>query len=68
MTEQQQRIVDYIRAFRQEHAYGPSVREIAAAVDFSSTSTCVRNLKLLEQQGVVTWDSYIARSIRLTDR
>jgi DNA-binding MarR family transcriptional regulator len=66
-TSEQWAVVVAIRRARNLHpAYGPSMAEIATAI--GSTKTDVyQKLMRLRRDGLVTWDSGVARSIRLTE-
>jgi DNA-binding MarR family transcriptional regulator len=65
-TSEQWAVVVAIRRARNLHpTYGPSMAEIATAI--GSTKTDVyQKLMRLRRDGLVTWDSGVARSIRLT--
>ena len=59
------KIVTYLR-----HSEGPSIREIAVAVDLHTTCMVVHHLKILRARGVVTWNTVMlprARTLRLTE-
>ena len=64
-SEKQERIVDYIREFIDEHDYPPSIRQIQEACDISSTSVVDYNLKQLETRGVIRRDREVSRAIEL---
>ncbi|MDA8193161.1 MAG: transcriptional repressor LexA [Thermaerobacter sp.] len=53
-TNQQWRIVDFIRGYVADHGYPPSVREIAAGVGLRSTASVARHLKALEAAGHIS--------------
>ena len=59
------RIHTFITEYRQAHAYGPSIRDIAAAVGISSTSQVAYHLDALERCRLIDRDAGIARSIRI---
>jgi repressor LexA len=65
-TGRQQRILDVIQEFSDEHGYPPSVREIGARVGLSSSSTVQSHLKALEKQGRLDRDPTKPRALRLT--
>jgi repressor LexA len=58
-------MVQFIRQFRDEHGYPPTVREIGRAVDISSTSVVDYNLNILEKAGIIKRDREISRGIDL---
>jgi SOS-response transcriptional repressor LexA len=64
-TARQLAVVEAIREARRRHpAYGPSIREIAAAVG-TSTNDVASKIARLERDGVVVRDLGVARSIRI---
>ena len=68
LTNKQQQIYDYIRAFQAEHGYPPSVREIGEAVGLSSPSTVHFHLKGLEEAGVITKAAGKTRAISMHEQ
>ena len=54
--ENQQKILDFIKAEIEDKGYPPSVREICAAVGLRSTSTVHAHLNHLEAQGLIRRD------------
>ena len=65
LTAKQQRILDYLRAFIEEHDYPPSIRQIQEACDISSTSVVDYNLRSLERQGHIRRDREVSRAIEV---
>lgn len=65
LTKRQQRVYDFIESYITEKGYGPTVREIAEAVDLSSPSTVHVHLKTLEDKGYIVRDPLKSRSIAL---
>ena len=65
--ENQQRILDFIKAEIEEKGYPPSVREICAAVGLRSTSTVHAHLNHLEEQGLIRRDSTKPRALEVLD-
>ncbi|MEO7203056.1 MAG: transcriptional repressor LexA [Candidatus Tumulicola sp.] len=63
-TEKQTQVLAAIDAFRAEHGYPPSVREIGERVGLSSTSTIHAHLKALERRGLITRDPTKPRAMR----
>jgi repressor LexA len=63
-TEKQTQVLAAIDAFRAEHGYPPSVREIGERVGLSSTSTIHAHLKALERRGLITRDPTKPRALR----
>ncbi|HEY5625676.1 MAG TPA: transcriptional repressor LexA [Dehalococcoidia bacterium] len=65
LSAKQQRILDYIRGFIEEHDYPPSIRQIQEACDISSTSVVDYNLRILERQGHIRRDREVSRAIEV---
>src|ERR1700729_3921364 len=63
-TEKQAQVLQAIEAFRVEHGYPPSVREIGERVGLSSTSTIHAHLKALERRGLISRDPTKPRAMR----
>jgi repressor LexA len=68
VTERQRAILDYLRAFVDDHGYPPTVREIGEAVGLRSPSTVHAHLAQLERAGFLRRDPTKPRAIELTDR
>ena len=67
LSERQQRILDFIRRFLEEHDYPPTIREIGQAVDISSTSVVNYNLNKLVDAGLIERNAEVSRGLRLLD-
>lgn len=67
ITEQQQKILDYIKHEVYTKGYPPSVREICEAVGLRSTSTVHGHLAKLEKNGYIRRDPTKPRAIELLD-
>ena len=65
--ENQQKILDFIKAEIDDKGYPPSVREICAAVGLRSTSTVHAHLNHLEAQGLIRRDSTKPRALEVLD-
>ena len=65
LSAKQQRILDYIRDFIEEHDYPPSIRQIQQACEISSTSVVDYNLRILERQGHIRRDREVSRAIEV---
>ena len=65
--ENQQKILDFIKAEIEDKGYPPSVREICAAVGLRSTSTVHAHLNHLEAQGLIRRDSTKPRALEVLD-
>ena len=60
-----QDILNFIREFITAHGYGPSVREICAAVGLCSTATVHYHLRALRDQGLLVMEEGKKRAISL---
>jgi repressor LexA len=67
LSIRQKQILTYIQQHVDAHGYPPTVREIGAAVNLSSSSTVHAHLKTLEEQGLILRDAVLTRAIKLTD-
>ena len=65
--ENQQKILDFIKAEIEDKGYPPSVREICTAVGLRSTSTVHAHLNHLEAQGLIRRDSTKPRALEVLD-
>ena len=63
--DNQQRILDFIKAEIQSKGYPPSVREIANAVGLKSTSTVHGHLQRLEKRGLLHRDAMKPRAMEV---
>ncbi len=68
LSEKQKRILDFLREFTNQNGYPPSVRDIQAACNISSTSVVDYNLNILEREGYVRRAPDISRGIELRKR
>ena len=66
LSERQQKIVEFLGEYIEEHGYPPSIREIGDAADISSTSVVTYNLRRLEEKGYITRDREVSRGLKLT--
>jgi SOS-response transcriptional repressor LexA len=64
-ADREQTLLDAIALFWRQHGYAPTLRELCALADLSSTSLAVLYLERLEARGLVAWEKKIARTIRL---
>ena len=62
-----QRILEFIQGFMQENGIPPTVRDIQAACEISSTSVVDYNLRLLDRDGYLNRRPDVARGIELLD-
>ncbi|GIW19468.1 transcriptional repressor LexA [Tepidiforma sp.] len=65
LSPRQQQILEFLRAFIEEHDYPPSIRDIQEGCGISSTSVVDYNLRKLEEKGYIRRDREISRGIEL---
>lgn len=65
LSPRQQQILDFLKAFIEEHDYPPSIRDIQEGCGISSTSVVDYNLRKLEEKGFIRRDREISRGIEL---
>ncbi len=68
LSERQKNILSFIYKYREDHDRPPTIREIGAAVDISSTSVVNYNLTRLEEREYLVRDSEVSRGISFTDK
>ncbi len=65
LSSKQKEILAFLRRFREEKDYPPSIRDIVKACSISSTSVVDYNLKILEKEGYIRRDREVSRGIEL---
>ena len=65
LSERLKKIMYFLTSFTKENGYAPNIREIGDSITVSSTSLIDYYLNQLEEQGYITRDKHIARSIRV---
>ena len=65
LSQRQQRILEYIQKFMDEHQYPPTVRDIQNGCEVSSTSVVDYNLRKLQEMGYLTREPEVSRGIEL---
>ena len=68
LSDKQGRILEFIRAFLDQHDYPPSIRQIQEGCAISSTSVVDYNLRILEREGFLRRDREVSRAIELLER
>jgi len=68
LSTKQKKIYEFLRRFREEKDYPPTIRDIVKACGISSTSVVDYNLKILEKEGYIRRDREVSRGIELMDR
>ena len=67
-SQRRRQILDFIRKFIEDKGYSPAIRDILHACNISSIAVVQHHLRVLEEQGYVSRDPHVRRSITLTDR
>lgn len=65
ITERQKIVLEGIIAFKKQHDYSPTVRELCAITGFKSTSTIASHLRTLRDNGYITWIETMPRTIQV---
>lgn len=65
LSERQSRILEYIKQFMSEHQFPPTVRDIQAGCEISSTSVVDYNLHILQRHGYLRRLPEVSRGIEL---
>src|SRR5512136_1411193 len=68
VSQRRQHILTFIREFIERKGYPPTVRDILHSCNISSPAVVQHHLKVLENQGHISREPGIRRSITLTDR
>jgi len=68
LSTKQKQILAFLRHFREDKDYPPTIRDIVKACGISSTSVVDYNLKILEKEGYIRRDREVSRGIELMDR
>ena len=66
ISARQERILEFIRDFLDDHHYPPTVRDIQTGCEVSSTSVVDYNLKILHREGYLRREAGVSRGIELT--
>jgi repressor LexA len=65
LTERQEEILSFIKQFRDENGYPPTLRQIGKRFDISSTFGVKRHLDALVKKGYISVESFASRGISL---
>lgn len=65
LSDRQQRMLDFIRLYLEEHSYPPTIREIGKAVGIPSTSVVKYNLERLQEKDYLERSQEVSRGLRL---
>ena len=67
LSPRQERILEFIRGFMDEHQFPPTVRDIQAGCVISSTSVVDYNLHIIQREGYLRRLPDVSRGIELLD-
>ncbi|MEN6482624.1 MAG: transcriptional repressor LexA [Anaerolineaceae bacterium] len=65
LSERHRKIMEYLTTFIDENGYSPSIRQIGDSINVKSTSLVDYYLNQLEEQGYLSREGHISRSIRV---
>lgn len=65
LSPRQDRILEYIRGFMEDHQFPPTVRDIQGGCEISSTSVVDYNLHILQREGFLRRLPEVSRGIEL---
>ena len=65
LSVKQEAIVEFIQGFLGDHHFPPTVRDIQAGCEISSTSVVDYNLRILQREGYIRRRSEVSRGIEL---
>ena len=65
LSQRQERILEFIQEFMDEHRYPPTVRDIQYGCEVSSTSVVDYNLHKLQNMGYIKREGKVSRGIEL---
>ncbi len=68
LSSKQRCVVNFIRSFLLDNSYPPSIRDIVAGCNLSSTSVADYNLNILEKKGYLRRHREVSRGIELLTR
>lgn len=63
LTEKQQKVLDFIIKYRDEHGYAPSAVDIQAGCGFNNRPAAVSHVRALERKGKIRTTPNVSRSI-----
>ncbi|MFA4815198.1 MAG: transcriptional repressor LexA [Candidatus Gracilibacteria bacterium] len=63
LTKKQKEVLDFVQSFSKKHGYGPSLKEIQKAMEFTSHSTAQFHVNQLAEKGFLKKSSGVARGI-----
>jgi repressor LexA len=68
LTSKQQRVLDFLERFIEEHGFPPTMREIATHLNLAGPDSAKKYLDILERKGVIRKTARSSRAIELICR
>jgi SOS-response transcriptional repressor LexA len=68
LTSRQRMVLNTIQRMTTRRGFGPTIREIAEAMDINSPNGVVVHLRALEKKGFIRRNANLSRSIQLVER
>ena len=65
LSDRQNRMLEFIGMFSDQHGYPPTIRDIGNELGISSTSVVSYNLKILEKEGLIERDETVSRGLKV---
>lgn len=63
LTKRQKTILAEIILYKEKHGFPPTVRELCKLTGLKSTSSVANHLKKLKEDGYITWEESMPRTI-----
>lgn len=68
LTDRQHEVLTTIRVLTQRKRWAPTLKELMAELDLSSTNAMADHLKALQRKGCVDWEPGKSRTLHITAR
>jgi repressor LexA len=65
LNSREKKLFDCLLAYIDEHGYAPSIRQVAAALEFKSNSPVQLHLERLKNKGYVSWEKGRMRTLQI---
>ncbi len=65
LSTRQEQVLEFTRAYRREHGYAPSIRDIQMGCSISSTSVVDYNLRILQREGYIRRSPDVSRGLEV---
>lgn len=60
-----EQILKFVTEYQAEHGYAPTWREIQRTMGWPTVSMVTYHMRQMREAGLVTWDRYKSRTLRL---